>query len=82
MTDIEAFRVLLNKENEKGGGAKWEPKPDDPMVPHSGPAMHLGRGWKVRPFISLKAGETAVLAHSLVRASSHSSSKPLALANA
>ena len=22
ITDIEAFRVLLNKENEKGGGAK------------------------------------------------------------
>lgn len=60
-----AVTRMINAENptgEKGGGAKWEPNPDDPMVPHSAQAMHLGRGWKVRPFISLKAGETATLA--------------------
>jgi len=56
---------MINAENptgEKGGGAKWDPNPDDPFLAHSGPAKHLGRGWKVRPFISLKAGETATLA--------------------
>ena len=57
-----AVTRMINAENptgEKGGGAKWEPNPNDPMTPHSAQAMHLGRGWKVRPFISLKAGETA-----------------------
>ena len=60
-----AVTRMINAENptgEKGGGAKWEPNPDDPMTPHSASAMHLGRGWKVRPFISLKAGATATLA--------------------
>lgn len=60
-----AVTRMINAENptgEKGGAAKWDPNPDDPFLPHSGAAKHLGRGWKVRPFITVKAGETAVLA--------------------
>jgi len=56
---------MINAENptgEKGAAARWDPNPDDPYLAHSGAARHLGRGWKVRPFISLKAGETATLA--------------------
>ena len=51
-----------NPTGEKGGGCHWVPNPADPMLSHSGPAMKLGKGWKVRPFISVKAGETVVLA--------------------
>ena len=60
-----AVTRMINAENPtgaKGGGARWEPNPADPFLAHSGPAQHLGRGWKVRPFISLKAGETTTLA--------------------
>lgn len=60
-----AVTRMINAENptgEKGGAAKWDPNPNDPFLAHSAQAMHLGRGWKVRPFISIKAGETAVLA--------------------
>ena len=35
-----------NPTGEKGGGAKAEPTPDNP-------ASELGRGWKVRPCITL-----------------------------
>jgi Protein of unknown function (DUF2961) len=55
----------INAENptgEKGGGCRRDPDPSNPDLPHSGPALDLGRGWKVRPFIRLKAGETATLA--------------------
>jgi hypothetical protein len=38
------------------------PDPADPDLPHSAAALDLGKGWKVRPFIRIKAGETAVLA--------------------
>jgi hypothetical protein len=51
-----------NPTGEKGGGCKWEPDPTNPDLVHSAPALDLGRGWKVRPFIRLKAGETVVLA--------------------
>lgn len=44
-----------NPTGEKGGGAKAEPTPDNP-------ASMLGKGWKVRPCITLKAGETVTLA--------------------
>lgn len=60
-----AVTRMINAENPtgaKGGGARWEPNPDDPMLPHCKPALHLGRGWKVRPFINIKAGQTATLA--------------------
>ena len=51
-----------NPTGDKGGGCKWEPNPEDPNLFHSGPAMALGRGWKVRPFIPVPAGETVILA--------------------
>ncbi len=56
---------MINAENptgEKGGGAKEVPNPDDPNLPHSIAAKDLGKGWKVRPFIKIKSGETAALA--------------------
>lgn len=51
-----------NPTGGKGAACQWDPNPDDPFLRHSGPAMDLGRGWKVRPFISVAAGETATLA--------------------
>ena len=51
-----------NPTGEKGAACQWDPNPDDPFLRHSGPATDLGRGWKVRPFISVAAGETATLA--------------------
>ena len=55
----------INAENptgEKGGACKWDPDPSDPNLVHSGAALDLGRGWKVRPFIQVKAGQTVTLA--------------------
>jgi hypothetical protein len=37
------------------------PDPDDPDLPHSDAAVDLGQGWKVRPFLKPKAGETVTL---------------------
>ena len=51
-----------NPTGEKGGGCTWDPNPDDPNLQHSRAALDLGRGWKVRPFIPVKAGETVTLA--------------------
>lgn len=51
-----------NPFGDKGGACIWEPNPEDPFLPHSRTAMELGKGWKVRPFIKLKPGETATLA--------------------
>jgi hypothetical protein len=51
-----------NPTGEKGGACRWDPNPDDPYLSHSRPAQDLGRGWKVRPFIRVKAGETVTLA--------------------
>ena len=47
-----------NPDGSVGGGARAEPDCDDP---HCHPA-DLGRGWKVRPAISLPAGSTTTLA--------------------
>ena len=51
-----------NPTGARGGACHWDPDPQDPNLPHSGPALALGRGWKVRPFIRIKRGETAILA--------------------
>lgn len=51
-----------NPTGEKGKGCLWDPNPADPFLAHSGNAIDLGRGWKVRPCIAVKAGETATLA--------------------
>jgi hypothetical protein len=37
------------------------PDPENPDLPHSGAAADLGQGWKVRPFLKPKAGETVTL---------------------
>jgi hypothetical protein len=51
-----------NPTGAKGAGARWDPNPSDPDLPYSGPAVALGRSWKVRPYVPLAAGETLVLA--------------------
>jgi len=55
----------VNAENPTGGkgsACRWDPDPADPNLPHSRAAVDLGRGWKVRPFIQIKSGQTATLA--------------------
>ena len=34
---------------------------DPEKIPFSGHAVDLGQGWKVRPFVSVKPGETVTL---------------------
>jgi len=51
-----------NPTGEKGRACVWEPDPANPELAHSRPAQDLGRGWKVRPFIKVKAGQTVILA--------------------
>jgi hypothetical protein len=51
-----------NPSGAKGGACQRDPDPSDPDLPHSAAASHLGRGWKVRPFMDLRAGETKTLA--------------------
>jgi hypothetical protein len=50
-----------NPTGEKGKGGMAIPNPDDPDVPHSAAASDLGQGWKVRPFLKPRAGETVTL---------------------
>ena len=51
-----------NPTGQRDRGALAVPRPADPDLPHSGMAAHLGAGFKVRPFISLAAGERRTLA--------------------
>ncbi len=51
-----------NPTGGKGAACRWDPDPSNPELAHSGPALDLGRGWKVRPFIPVKAKETVILA--------------------
>ena len=56
MADAETRSISAeNPDGVKGGGAKADPE-------GQGPASVLGRGWKVRPCITLVPGETATLA--------------------
>jgi len=50
-----------NPTGEKGKGATAVPDPNDPDLPHCGAATELGQGWKVRPFLKPKAGQTVTL---------------------
>jgi hypothetical protein len=50
-----------NPTGQKGMGARAVPNPSDPDLSYSGAAKALGRGWKVRPFVKPKAGETLTL---------------------
>ena len=54
----------ISPENPTGGkgmGALRSPDPKDPDLPFSGPAVELGRGWKVRPFIKVPPHGTATV---------------------
>jgi hypothetical protein len=63
LTGVETRQISAeNPTGEKEGGCKWDPNPDDPYLKHSRMAKDLGRGWKVRPFIGVKSGETTTLA--------------------
>ncbi len=60
---IDAETRQISAENptgEKADGCKWEPNPSDPTLCHSEAAADLGRGWKLRPFIPVKAGQAAL----------------------
>jgi hypothetical protein len=50
-----------NPSGEKGGGARSVPNPADPDLAYSRAAVALGQGWKVRPFVKSKAGQTITL---------------------
>jgi hypothetical protein len=51
-----------NPTGAKGMGARRDPDPSDPDLVYSAPSMVLGRGWKVRPYVPLPAGQELVLA--------------------
>jgi hypothetical protein len=51
-----------NPTGARSAGARAVPDPDDPGLPHSAMAAGLGRGFKVRPFISLPAGQRRTIA--------------------
>ncbi len=51
-----------NPTGAKGAACQWDPDPNNPDLIHSGAALDLGRGWKVRPFIKVLAGRTVTLA--------------------
>jgi len=56
LADVETRSISAeNSEGAKGGGAKADPAGE-------GPARELGRGWKVRPCITLPAESTTSLA--------------------
>ena len=50
-----------NPTGECGKGGMAIPDLANPDTPHAGPAMNLGQGWKVRPFLKPRAGETCTL---------------------
>ena len=62
MTDARTRSVSAeNPMGEKGMGGMAVPDPDGPEFNVASPARDLGQGWKVRPFIWIKPGETATL---------------------
>ena len=62
LDDVETYSVCPeNPTGEKGKGGMAIPDPDDPDLPFSKQAEHLGQGWKVRPFIKMKPGETVTI---------------------
>jgi len=50
-----------NPTGERGKGGMSIPNPDDPDLAFSGAARDLGQGWKVRPFIKVKAHTTVTI---------------------
>ncbi len=62
MMDVETRLVSPeNPTGEKGKGGMAVPDPANPDLPFSVSAARLGQGWKVRPFIKPKAGETVTI---------------------
>ncbi|MCI0496549.1 DUF2961 domain-containing protein [candidate division KSB1 bacterium] len=62
LNDAETFSISPeNPTGEKGKGGMAIPNPDDPNLPFSKQAAHLGQGWKVSPFVKVKAGETIAI---------------------
>lgn len=62
MTQAETRSVCPeNPTGEKGKGGMAIPNPADPDLPFSKAASDLGQGWKVRPFIKPKPGETVTI---------------------
>ncbi|MFW6164186.1 MAG: hypothetical protein ACODAJ_15570, partial [Planctomycetota bacterium] len=56
LSDAETRSISAeNPDGSRAGGAKADPK-------GKGPAAMLGKGWKVRPCITLEPGETVTLA--------------------
>lgn len=51
-----------NPTGEKGGACRWAPDPTNPDLPYSKHSVDLGKGWKVRPFVPVEAGETLLMA--------------------
>ena len=55
-TGIETRQISAeNPTGEKGGACRETPDPLNPDLFYSKFAVDLGKGWKVRPFIRLKA---------------------------
>ena len=50
-----------NPTGEKGRGGMAVPNPSDPDLPYSKAAVDLGQGWKVRPFVKPRSGQTITL---------------------
>ncbi len=62
LNDAETYSVSPeNPTGEKGKGGMAIPDPDNPNLPFSKSAQHLGQGWKVSPFIKPKPGETVTI---------------------
>jgi hypothetical protein len=62
MMDVETRMVSPeNPTGEKGMGGMAIPDPDDPNLPFSKSAQHLGQGWKVNPFFKVKPGATVTI---------------------
>ena len=62
LTESETRSVCPeNPRGAKGSGGMAIPNPADPDLPFSKAAVDLGQGWKVRPFIKPKAGETVTI---------------------
>lgn len=60
----ESESRMVSPENPTGGkgnGAMAVPDPSNPDLAFSGPAMRLGQGWKVRPFVRVGAHQTVTL---------------------
>ncbi|MEO7142699.1 MAG: glycoside hydrolase family 172 protein [Bryobacteraceae bacterium] len=55
---------MVSPENPTGGkgtGAMAVPNPADPDLAFSGASVDLGQGWKVRPFVKVKAHQTVTM---------------------